>query len=228
AAPAAKQFDIGLSNVYAPESGRVRLGTQPDHTTLALLDHRSNVLRTEAPTDVALLPRSQRYQIRQVQHVDGCGTSGARKPAANHPAPSNLFGRYAMPETLGEDGKRERRPRGGPELAEASRPGAGGPTDDTGESTAAASRISFTVPEWQKSIEATANLFAASLRDALKLAASSLHDQATFMKTLADSKTPSELLKCHLDFAEQSCSKLFGEGWKMLDRLRHSHRSSVS
>ncbi|GLR99606.1 MULTISPECIES: phasin family protein [Bradyrhizobium] len=133
-----------------------------------------------------------------------------------------------MPEIVGEDGKRERRARGGPELAEASPPGAGGTTDHVGEKTSAASRISFTVPEWQKSIEATRNLFAAALRDALKLTASSLHDQATFMKTLADSKTPSELLKCNLDYAEQSWSKLFGEGSKMLDRLKQSQRSSVS
>ncbi|MGY3614072.1 phasin family protein [Bradyrhizobium sp. USDA 10063] len=133
-----------------------------------------------------------------------------------------------MPATTAEDEKRERRTRAVPELAQTSTPGAGGEADGVGETAAAASRSSFTFPEWQKSIEATRNLFAAALRDGLKLAASSLHDQATFLKTLADSKTPSELLKCHVDFAEQSWSKSFSEGSKMLDHLKHSHQSAVS
>ncbi|PPQ15470.1 hypothetical protein CV770_31395 [Bradyrhizobium sp. AC87j1] len=126
-----------------------------------------------------------------------------------------------MTATIHEDEKRERRARG-PNWP--SPPGTGGATDHLGEKAAAASRLSFTFPEWQKSIEATRSFFAASLNDTLKLAASSLHDQATFPKTLAESKTPSELLKCHLDFAEQSWSKSFSEGSKILDRLKHVHR----
>ncbi|MBB4383646.1 phasin family protein [Bradyrhizobium sp. SBR1B] len=132
-----------------------------------------------------------------------------------------------MTATIHEDEKRERRTRG-TELAEASPPGAGGATDHLGEKAAAASRVSFTFTEWQKSLEATRHFFAASLNDTLKLVASSLHDQAAFLRALADSKTPSELLKCHLDFAEQSWSKSFSEGSKILDRLKHVHRPAVS
>ncbi|QHO73927.1 hypothetical protein ACH79_16080 [Bradyrhizobium sp. CCBAU 051011] len=132
-----------------------------------------------------------------------------------------------MPATTGEDEKRERRTRAGPELAQASTPGGGGAADGVREKAAAASHISFSFPEWQKSIEATRNLFAAALGGGLKLAASSLHDQANFLKTLADSKTSSELLKCHVNFAEQSWSKSFSEGSKMLDHLNHSHQSAV-
>ncbi|WP_083514709.1 phasin family protein [Bradyrhizobium manausense] len=132
-----------------------------------------------------------------------------------------------MTATIHEDEKRQRRARE-PELAEASPPVAGGATDRLGEKDAAAARLSFTFPEWQKSIEATTNLFAAALNDTLRLAASSLHDQAAFLRALADSKTPAELLKCHLDFAEQSWSKSFSEGSKILDRLKHVRRPAVS
>ncbi|MEY9278866.1 hypothetical protein [Bradyrhizobium yuanmingense] len=133
-----------------------------------------------------------------------------------------------MPATIGENEKRERRAPTGPELAKASTSGldggADGVADGVGEKAANISRISFTFPEWQKSIEATANLFSAALRDGLKLAASSLHNRANLLKNLADSKSASELLKCYLDFAEQSWSESFSEGSKMLDRLKHSQR----
>ncbi|WP_375779339.1 hypothetical protein ACE103_10475 [Bradyrhizobium sp. ma5] len=119
-----------------------------------------------------------------------------------------------MPANTIEDEKRERRARPEPELARV----AGGVADGVEEP--AASRIPFTFPEWQKSIEAARNLFATALKDGLSLTASSLHDQATFLKTLADSKNLSELLKCHLDFAEKCWSKSFSEGSKMLDRLK--------
>ncbi|MBB4380270.1 phasin family protein [Bradyrhizobium sp. SBR1B] len=132
-----------------------------------------------------------------------------------------------MPDII-EDAKRERRSRGGPEQAEAPLPGVGDTTDQVTGKTSAGSRILFAIPDWQKSIEATGSLLAAGLREALKLTASSLHDQAAFVKTLADSKNPSDLLKCQLEFVEQSWSKLFGEGSKILDRLKQSQRSSAS
>ncbi|MGY3621590.1 hypothetical protein [Bradyrhizobium sp. USDA 10063] len=125
-----------------------------------------------------------------------------------------------MPATTAEDEKRERRARPGPELAQASASGAGGAADGVGESAAATSSISFTFPEWQKSIEATRNLFVTALKDGFRLAASSLHDQANFLNSVAEAKNPSELLKCHLDFAEKFWSKSFSEGSKILDHLK--------
>ncbi|MEY9431910.1 hypothetical protein ABH975_007225 [Bradyrhizobium ottawaense] len=56
------------------------------------------------------------------------------------------------------------------------------------------------------------DLFAAALKDGSKLAASSLHAQVNLLKNLANSKTPSDVMKCHLDFAEQFWSKSFSKG----------------
>ncbi|MEY9181292.1 hypothetical protein ABIG06_001556 [Bradyrhizobium sp. USDA 326] len=133
-----------------------------------------------------------------------------------------------MPATTAEDENRERRTRPGPELAQASASGAGGAADGIGGSAAAISRISFTFPEWQKSIEATRNLFVTALKDGFRLAASSLHDQANFLKNVADCKSPSELLKCHLDFAEKCRSSSFSEGSKILDHLKTPPSSAVT
>ncbi|MGY3695639.1 hypothetical protein ACVIGA_005719 [Bradyrhizobium sp. USDA 3240] len=122
-----------------------------------------------------------------------------------------------------EDEKRERRPRPEPGLTQLT----GAAADGAGEPAAAASRIPSIFPEWQKSIESTRHLYAAALKDGLSLAASSLHEQASFLRNLADSKTPTELLKCHLDLAEKFWSKSFSEGSKILDHLKPSPSSAV-
>ncbi|WP_084030884.1 hypothetical protein [Bradyrhizobium paxllaeri] len=132
-----------------------------------------------------------------------------------------------MPAITTGDEKRERQTRPEPALAPASASDKGGAAHGTGESAEAASRISLMFPVWQTSIEATANLFAAALNDGLKLIASSLHVQATYLKNVADSKTPSDLLRCHLDLAEQSWSKSFSQGSKMLDHFRTHPLSAV-
>lgn len=121
-----------------------------------------------------------------------------------------------MAPNASEDEKRERRPHVGHDPALIS----GASADGAGKSTTAASPIPFTFREWQSSIEATSNLFAAALKDGLGLAASSLHDQATFLKDIADSKTSSELLRCHLDFLERFWSRSFSAGSKILDHLK--------
>ncbi|BBB96672.1 MULTISPECIES: hypothetical protein [Bradyrhizobium] len=129
-----------------------------------------------------------------------------------------------MTANITEDEKRERRARPEPGLAQAS----GGGPDGLREAAAAASRIPLIFPEWEKSIEATRHLFATALKDGLSFAASSLHDQANFLRNLSDSKTPSELLKCHLDFAEKFWSKSFSQGSKILDHLKPQPSSAAS
>ncbi|WP_375784982.1 hypothetical protein ACE10Z_36200 [Bradyrhizobium sp. Pha-3] len=128
-----------------------------------------------------------------------------------------------MNANITEDEKRERRARPEPGLGQIS----GGGADDVGEPAAVAPSIPLVLPEWQKSIEATGHLFATALKDVLSLAASTLHDQATFLRNLAHSKTPAELLKCHLDFAEKFWSKSFSEGSKILDHLKPPPSSAV-
>ncbi|WP_439371787.1 hypothetical protein [Bradyrhizobium sp. DASA03120] len=118
-----------------------------------------------------------------------------------------------MPARSPEYEKRERKTD--PELeqaAQASTSGAAGTTHDVGESARAASSHSFAPPEWKISLEETTDLFAAALKEGAKLAASSLHAQTNLLKTLANSKTPSGVMKCHLDFAERLWSKPFSEG----------------
>ncbi|KRR06464.1 hypothetical protein CQ12_16690 [Bradyrhizobium jicamae] len=122
-----------------------------------------------------------------------------------------------MASSVSEDEKR--RTQQGPQVAQASAAVLGGAAEHTKESTPAA-RGSFVFPEWQKSIEATTNLFAAALKDGLRLTASFLHDQANFLKVIAEVKTPSELLKSYLDLAERSWSRSFSEGSKLLDNLK--------
>ncbi|MHC6158302.1 hypothetical protein ACVSQB_42135 [Bradyrhizobium elkanii] len=128
-----------------------------------------------------------------------------------------------MTANITEDEKRERRARLEPGLAQAS---GGGP--EAAATAAPASRIPLIFPEWEKSIEATRHLFATALKDGLSFAASSLHDQANFLRNLSDSKTPSELLKCHLDFAEKFWSKSFSQGSKILDHLKPQPSSAAS
>ncbi|WFU25551.1 hypothetical protein QA649_04840 [Bradyrhizobium sp. CB1717] len=118
-----------------------------------------------------------------------------------------------MPARSPEYEKRERKTDPEPErAAQASASRAGGTAHDVGESARAASSHSFAPPEWKKSLEETTDLFAAALKDGSKLAASSLHAQANLLKNLANSKTPSDVVKCHLDFAERLWSKPFSEG----------------
>ncbi|MBO4228490.1 phasin family protein [Bradyrhizobium neotropicale] len=132
-----------------------------------------------------------------------------------------------MPATTAENEKRERQTRELPELSQASASGAGGAADGVGKSTAAASRVSIALAEWQKLIEGTRSLLAELLKDGLALTASSLQDQANFLKNLAEAKNLSELLKCHLNFAEQSWSRSFSEGSKMLDHLKTQQSSAA-
>ncbi|MCA6105292.1 hypothetical protein [Bradyrhizobium australafricanum] len=122
-----------------------------------------------------------------------------------------------MATSIAEDEKR--RTQQGPQVAQASPTGPGGAAEHTKESTPA-SRGSFVFPEWQKSIEATTNFFAATLKDGLRLTASSLHDHANFLKVVAEVKSPSELLKSYLDLVERSWSRSFSEGSKLLDNLK--------
>ncbi|MDA9421634.1 hypothetical protein [Bradyrhizobium sp. CCBAU 53380] len=122
-----------------------------------------------------------------------------------------------MASSVAEDEKR--RTQQGPQVAQASAAGPGGAAEHIKESTAA-TRASLFFPEWQKSIEATTNFFAWVLKDGLRLTASSLHDQANFLKVVAEVKTPSELLKSYLDLAERSWSRSFSEGSKLLDNLK--------
>ncbi|MEY9181243.1 hypothetical protein [Bradyrhizobium sp. USDA 313] len=131
-----------------------------------------------------------------------------------------------MTTNITEDEKRERRARPEPGPVQAS----GAATDGFREhaAAAAASRIPLIFPEWEKSIEATRHLFATTLKDGLSFAASSLHDQANLLRNLSDSKTPSELLKCHLDFAEKFWSKSFTQGSKILDHLKPRPSSAAS
>ncbi|MET3299174.1 hypothetical protein [Bradyrhizobium diazoefficiens] len=118
-----------------------------------------------------------------------------------------------MPVRSPEYEKRERKTDPEPErAAQASASGTGGTTHDVGESARAASSHSFAPPEWKKSLEETTDLFAAALKDGSSLAASSLHAQANLLKNLANSKTPSDVVKSHLDFAERLWSKPFSEG----------------
>ncbi|OPY95997.1 hypothetical protein A5906_05275 [Bradyrhizobium sacchari] len=121
-----------------------------------------------------------------------------------------------MPANASENEKHERRPHVGPEPALASAASA----DGAGKFTTAAARIPFTFREWQSSIEATSNLFARALKDELGLTASIVHDQATFLKNVADSKTPAELLSCHLDLLDKFWSRSFSAGSKILDYLK--------
>ncbi|MCA1530781.1 MULTISPECIES: hypothetical protein [Bradyrhizobium] len=131
-----------------------------------------------------------------------------------------------MTTNITEDEKRERRARPEPGPVQAS----GAATDGFREhaAAAAASRIPLIFPEWENSIEATRHLFATTLKDGLSFAASSLHDQANLLRNLSDSKTPSELLKCHLDFAEKFWSKSFSQGSKILDHLKPRPSSAAS
>ncbi len=69
-----------------------------------------------------------------------------------------------MAPNASEDEKRERRPHVGHDPALIS----GASADGAGKSTTAASPIPFTFREWQSSIEATSNLFAAALKDGLE------------------------------------------------------------
>jgi len=77
------------------------------------------------------------------------------------------------------------------------------------------STFAFTPPEWLKSFNG-----AAASRETLKFTASRLQEQADHLKSLAECGDPTEAMKCQLEFAQQSCSRSFGEAWKMFDRLQ--------
>ncbi len=84
-----------------------------------------------------------------------------------------------------------------------------------------ASTFSFATPDWVKSFNGMPrNLYGALSKEALGFTASCLQDQADCLKKLADCSTPAEVLKCQLDFAQQSWSRCFSEGWHVFDALR--------
>ncbi|MBB4383363.1 hypothetical protein [Bradyrhizobium sp. SBR1B] len=112
-----------------------------------------------------------------------------------------------------EHEKRERKTGSEPDLtAQASASDADATTHDIGESASVESSHPFASREWKRSLEETTGLYAAALKDGSKLAASSLHAQASLLENLAKSKTPSDVMKFHLDFAERLWSKSISEG----------------
>ncbi len=94
--------------------------------------------------------------------------------------------------------------------------------------TDASSKAWFSTPEWLGSLrEMPSKLFVSTSKDALRFSASCLQDQATYLKDLADCTTPLEALKCQLDFAQQSWSRSFSQGSKILEGLNtHSSLSN--
>ncbi|MGY3622432.1 hypothetical protein ACVJGD_008628 [Bradyrhizobium sp. USDA 10063] len=94
--------------------------------------------------------------------------------------------------------------------------------------TEAPSKAWFSIPEWLESLrEMPSKLFVWTSKEALRFSASCLQDQATYLKDLADCTTPSEALKCQLDFAQQSWSRSFSHGSKILEGLNtHSPLSN--
>ncbi|WP_152535955.1 hypothetical protein [Bradyrhizobium sp. Ai1a-2] len=75
--------------------------------------------------------------------------------------------------------------------------------------TEAASKTSFSTPEWLKSLgEMPIKLFVWTSKEALRLAASCLQDQVTYLKGLAGCTTPSEALKYQLESAQQILDSL--------------------
>lgn len=87
----------------------------------------------------------------------------------------------------------------------------------------------FTPPEWLKSFNSAAkNAYAATSREALGFAASRLQEQADHLKEIAECGDFAGMMKCQLEFAQQSCSRSFSEAWQVFDRLRTQSNSEVS
>jgi hypothetical protein len=81
--------------------------------------------------------------------------------------------------------------------------------------------FSFTPPEWLKPFDGVPkNPYAAASRETLEFTAYRLQDQADHLKSLAKCGDLTEAMKCQLEFAQQSCSRSFGEASNMFDRLR--------
>jgi hypothetical protein len=97
------------------------------------------------------------------------------------------------------------------------------------ENTPMTSTFSFTPPEWLTSLNGAAKIpYTAASRQALEFTASCLQDQADHLKNLAECADLAEAMKCQLEFAQQSCSRSFGEAWKAFDHLRTQSSSQSS
>jgi phasin protein len=65
-----------------------------------------------------------------------------------------------------------------------------------------------------------ANVCGAAWSEAARLAASSLQDQADYMKKLSECTEPLEALKCHGEFVQRSWARCFEQGSRAFDALR--------
>ena len=96
-----------------------------------------------------------------------------------------------------------------------------------GSESAATPIFSFAAPDWLKSFNGgPQNLYAAVSKETLAFTGSCLEDQADYLKKLAECANPAELLKCQLDFAQQSWSRSVGEASRVFDRLRAQSSSA--
>jgi len=85
---------------------------------------------------------------------------------------------------------------------------------------AAASKFSLALPLWPVSVNGVPKVpYGAVSKEVLEFTASRLHEQADYLKKLAECEDLAEAMKCQLEFA-QSWSRSFGEAWKALDHLR--------
>ena len=86
---------------------------------------------------------------------------------------------------------------------------------------AGASTFSFTPPEWLSSFNNTPRVpYATVSKELLEFTASRLQDQADYLKRLADCADLTDVIKCHLDFAQQSWSRSVGEAGRVFEQLR--------
>lgn len=74
---------------------------------------------------------------------------------------------------------------------------------------------------WMKPFyDGPANACGAAWSEAAKLAASSLQDQADYMKKLSECTEPLQAFKCHGDFVQRSWARCFEQGSRTLEALR--------
>lgn len=95
--------------------------------------------------------------------------------------------------------------------------------------SAMTSTYAFTPPEWLKPFNGAAkNAYAAASREVLGFTASRLQEQADHLKELAQCADFAGMMKCQLEFAQQSCSRSFSEAWQAFDHLRTQSHSEPS
>jgi phasin family protein len=89
------------------------------------------------------------------------------------------------------------------------------------------STFSFTHPEWLKPFDGIPrDPDAAASRETLEFTASRLQEQADHLHSLAKCGDLTDAMKCQLEFAQQSCSRAFGEASKVFERLRMASPTS--